>query len=277
MPLKGDILRLLDFPGARRFLSALATRTARFETGADVEVFHRGIWVYRRGTRYYPFGRRFCHYRHWADLAGEYLSNAEDHWFHHYRPQKGDVVIDVGAGLGEDTWAFSQAVGETGRVIAIEAYPSSFEILECFCRLNRFANTTPLQAAVMDKAGKVTMVVSENWAENAVDQGNRSQGVEVQAATLDEICEAQAVTKIDFLKMNIEGAERYALPGMGPMILRVQRICVSCHDYMAARGAGEQYRTRAFVERFLTEHGFRVSSRQDDPRDYIRDQVFGLR
>jgi hypothetical protein len=42
-------------------------------------------------------------------------------------------------------------------------------------------------------------------------------------------------------------------------------------------GHGEHFRTRNFVEQFLAEHGFRVASREEDPRDWVRDHIFGLR
>jgi len=83
--------------------------------------------------------------------------------------------------------------------------------------------------------------------------------------------------KIAFLKMNIEGAEREALLGMGPSLRRVEQICVACHDFRADLGHGEQFRTRIFVQEFLVKHGFTLRSRPDDPRSYVRDHVFGLR
>jgi FkbM family methyltransferase len=260
----------------------LATRFARKQTGADAEILYQGLWVHRLGPYYYPDGRQFNYtsatFRHWKDLAKLYITDAEDFWLRHNPPQKGDVVIDVGAGRGESTLAFSQAVGDTGRVIAIEAHPLSFQFLEVFCSLNRLVNTMPLQLAVMDKSGMVSLVESESWwGANTIGQSNGSQGIQVRAATLDEICEAEGIKQIDFLKMNIEGAERYALLGMESVIHRVQTICVACHDFLADSGHGEQFRTRDFVEQFLTEHGFNLASRPDDHRNYVRDHVFGLR
>ncbi|HEY2460768.1 MAG TPA: FkbM family methyltransferase, partial [Candidatus Acidoferrum sp.] len=85
------------------------------------------------------------------------------------------------------------------------------------------------------------------------------------------------INQIDFLKMNIEGAERFALPGMESMIAHIRHICVACHDFRSNLGHGENFRTRAFVEEFLSNHGFTIVSRRDDPRDYVRDHVFGLR
>jgi len=40
-----------------------------------------------------------------------YLRDARDYWFHVYRPREGDVIVDIGAGRGEDVYAFSLGVG----------------------------------------------------------------------------------------------------------------------------------------------------------------------
>ncbi len=276
-----NIIRLFDRPGMRYILGNIATGLCKRHTHTDVEIFYHGLWTHRVGSYYFPDGYRFNYtlstFGCWKDQEKKYLSNAEDFWFQHYRPQKGDIVLDIGAGRGEDVLAFSQGVGDTGRVIAIEAHSLSFQILNKFCVLNRLANTTPLQAVLMDKPGTVSMVESDIWEENAVDLVNGPAGTEIQATTLDQVCEDEDVKEIAFLKMNIEGAERYALLGAEAVIQRVRTICVACHDFRADYGEGEQFRTRDFVERFLTEHGFKVISRPDDPRKYVRDHLFGLR
>src|SRR5262245_5196542 len=68
--------------------------------------------------------------------SGKQLRDASDYWFHLYKPQAGDIIVDIGAGRGEDVYAFSQAVGETGHVIAVEPHPESFSILRRFCELH---------------------------------------------------------------------------------------------------------------------------------------------
>jgi FkbM family methyltransferase len=278
-------VRLLDRPGGRLLLGKLATRVARRVLDADVEIMYDALWTHRVGSYFFPDGPQFNYnlpfdfpYR-WKEQKELYISAAEDFWFQHYRPQEGDVVIDIGAGCGEDTLAFSLAAGETGRVIAIEAHPLTFAILKHFCRLNRLVNTTPLQLALMDKPGMVSMIESDEslWETRSVEYGVESSGLQVRASTLDEVCEVEGLKDIAFVKMNIEGAERYALLGMKSVIRRIRRICVACHDFRADCGDGEQFRTRAFVEQFLIEHGFTLASRPDDPRNYVRDHIFGLR
>ena len=279
---KRSLIRLLDRPGGRFLLGKIATRFLRRRVRDGVEIAYlEGMWTRRVGPHFFPDGLRFDYtyadFDSWKRQAEIYESDTKDFWLQHYRPQEGDVIVDVGAGRGEDMLTFSRAVGDAGRVIAIEAHPLSFAILKNFCRLNRLSNVTAVHLALMDKPGKVRIAESESsWMENAVGHGEVSSGIPVRAGTLSEICEEQGLKDIAFLKMNIEGAERFALLGMRAVMPRIRQICVACHDFRAKLGHGEQFRTRAFVERFLVDHGFTLASRPDDPRDFVRDHVFGL-
>jgi FkbM family methyltransferase len=280
---KRSLVRILDRPGGRLLLGKIVTRFARRATGDDIQIdYVAGLWTHRVGPHFFPDGPRFNysppHFVSWKGELGRYVSDTKDFWLQHYLPQEGDVVIDVGAGRGEDTLTFSRAVGETGRVIAVEAHPLSFKILTHFCRLNQLSNVTLLQLALMDKQGTVRIAESESsWMENAIERDEGSLGIPVRSTTLNDVCEQEGLKNIAFLKMNIEGAERYALLGAEPVIQNIRQICVACHDFRFERGEGQQFRTRAFVEQFLTGHGFTLASRPNDPRNYVRDHVFGLR
>jgi FkbM family methyltransferase len=280
---KRALTRLFDRPGGRFLLGKIATRYLQRIIGDGVEISYvEGMWTRRVGPHFFPDGPKFNYvysdFDNWLRQAEVYASETREYWLQHYRPQEGDVIVDVGAGRGEDTLTFSRAVGATGRVIAIEAHPLSFEILKSFCRLNRLSNVTLLQLALMDKPGTVRIAESESsWMENAIESGEGSSGIPVRATTLTDVCKQQGLNDITFLKMNIEGAERDALLGMEPVIQQIRQICVACHDFRYDLGHGEQFRTRALVERFLVEHGFTLASRPDDPRGYVRDHIFGLR
>lgn len=283
MSYKRALIRLLDRPGGRFLLGELATSFFRRIAGEGVEITYvEGMWTRRVGPHFFPDGPEFNYayadFDRWNREAELYVSQTKDFWLYNYGPKEGDVVLDIGAGRGEDTLTFSRAVGETGRVIAIEAHPLSFAILKNFCRLNRLSNVTPVHLALMDKPGTVQIVESASlWVENAVTYSEASSGIEVRAGTLDDLCAQEGIREITFLKMNIEGAERYALLGAEAAMPRVRQICVACHDFRAELGHGEEFRTRAFVEQFLVEHGFTLASRPDDPRDYVRDHLYGMR
>ena len=282
MTLKRAIIGKFDKPLGRPLLGLLTTaRARRLLKKKDVEVRFDQIWLHRLGPYFIPDGTKFQYYDStilsWNDEIPGYLRNAKDYWFSYYLPKPGDVILDVGAGHGEDVFAFSRVVGGSGRVVAIEAHPVSFRILEHFCRLNRLSNVTPIHAAIMDFPGIVTIDDGDRWEANTVSTTHKQGGATIRATTLDDICNEQKITKIDFLKINIEGAETFALQGMRDMIGKVRSVCVCCHDFRTERGHGEQYRTRDFVEKFLTGNGFEVSRRADDPRDYVRDHLYGRR
>jgi FkbM family methyltransferase len=278
---KKALARQIDRPGGRFVLGKLATWYARRITGADIEISYlNGLWTHRAGQYFFPDGRNFNYvsgeFSGWKHQIDQYVSDTKEYWLRHYTPKEGHVIVDVGAGRGEDTLTFSRGVGETGRVIAVEAHPLLFQILKNFCRLNRLRNVTPLHLALMDKPGKVHLVESESWMENSVQYGAPS-GIEVPADTLDAVCRQEDLSEIAFVKMNIEGAERQALVGMASTVPKIGQVCIACHDFRYEQGDGEEFRTRAFVERVLTKHGFTLTSRPDDPREYVRDHVFGLR
>jgi FkbM family methyltransferase len=274
------LVRLLDRPGGRGLLGSVATRIM-LDGGRNFEIkYISGIWTRRMGSLFLPDGPRF-EYKcedpsSWTDQLSQYAVDTKEFWLLYYQPKEGDVIVDLGAGRGENTFTFSKAVGRTGRVIAIEAHPLSYTILKNFCALNHLTNVTALQVALMDKPGKVRIVESESsWTGNTVQYG-KSSSYKVRAATLDDLSEELSLERIDFLKMNIEGAERYALPGAQAVMPRIKQICVACHDFRADLGHGERFRTRAFVGGFLREYGFTLTSRPDDSRDYVRDHIFGL-
>lgn len=282
MSLKRNIVNFLDREGGRALLGKVTTYLARRELGREVRVFHDGrLWIHHVNSTFFPDDRRFRYYgssfKDWAELPSRYMRDAEDYWFRRYHPREGDTILDVGAGRGEDSFAFSRAVGSSGRVVAIEAHPQTYELLEGFCRLNRLENTSLLNVAVMDKQGEISMVESDDWRANAVATDETSGDVRVTATTIDRICSELVIKRVDFLKMNIEGAERYALPGMKSMLGSTTAICVACHDFLADRGLGESYRTKQFVEQFLVGHGFRTVSYPEDARDYVRCHVFAFR
>lgn len=277
------LIKLLDRPGCRYLLAKFATRSARRVVGEDMSIVYiNGMWTHRIGRHVFPDSRTFNYtsssFLRWSRQWESHIADTADFWLRHYSPKEGDVVIDVGAGRGEDLISFSNSVGKTGRVLAIEADPESFTALSNFCQLNHLYNVTAIQAALMDKAGMVYITKSvSSWMENSISFAKEASGTSVQAKTLDAIFENEGLRNIAFLKMNIEGAERFALVGMESTIGRVSQICVACHDFRGDRGEGDHFRTRAFVERFLTDRGFVLFSRREDPRDYVRDHVFGLK
>jgi FkbM family methyltransferase len=250
--------------------------------GVDIEVFWDGMWIRRVGPYYFPdpdmFNGRPLAWERWAQQAGKYLRDAEDYWFHLYKPSEGNVIVDIGAGRGEDVFAFSHSVGPSGRVIAIEPHPVSFRALEKFRALNRLNNVELLNYACVDHPAQLEIETLPVWESNYVRSGSRSPTSHaVTAVRFDDLCKERRIDRIDYLKMNIEGAERAALPGCRAALDRTHFVTVAAHDFRAARGEGEEFRTLAFVRQFLTVAGFDLITRDDDSRYYVPYHVHGSR
>jgi FkbM family methyltransferase len=248
----------------------------------DIEVLWDGMWIRRVGSLYFPdpelFAKEAPPFPRWGSLDQKFLRDADDYWFHVYKPKAGDVIVDVGAGRGEDVFAFSRAVGETGHVLAIEPHPVSFATLTKFVAMNGFSNVTTLRRACLDRVADLQIETLPVWESNYVREGEpTSSSYPVHGMTLDSICNEQSVARVDFLKMNIEGAERFALPGAIETLQRTLHVCIAAHDFRANRGEGEAFRTLGFVREVLTRAGFELRTRDEDPRYYVPYHVHGVR
>ena len=63
----------------------------------------------------------------------------------------GDWVLDIGANIGQYTKRFSELVGDSGRVIAFEPVPDTFELLTANAQRFRQKNVTLFNAAASDQ------------------------------------------------------------------------------------------------------------------------------
>ena len=266
----------------RHWLAQRATEIARAAMpGVDVQIFWDGLWVRRIGPDYFPdpdmFRTATPNWERWAGQAQKHLRDAADYWFHVYKPRAGDTIVDIGAGRGEDVFAFSRAVGPDGHVWAIEPHPVSFAVLQKLCELNRLDNVTALNYACMDRAADLQIETLPVWESNYVRTGDATESSDaVKGVRFDDLAKEHEMGRIDFLKMNIEGAEKQALLGCRQALQRTRHVCIAAHDFRAARGEGEAFRTLDFVKQFLTGSGFDIVTRED-PRYYVPYHVHGTR
>ncbi len=132
----------------------------------------------------------------------------------------GMTVLDVGANLGYHTVIAASRVGAAGRVIAFEPEPNNFELLSRNVRENNFSNVRLCNIAVADKQGVLTLHISDSnkgkhsLVNTSAQSSEYTRSIEVQTRTIDDVMSEQNVTRVDIIKMDIEGAEPLALIGM---------------------------------------------------------------
>jgi len=135
----------------------------------------------------------------------------------------------LGANLGYFTLLLAKQVGRHGRVIAFEAHPDNVKQIAANVRLNSFESWVNIEnLAIADGSNSVVQLFpgrlysSFNGTEpshcewNIVGhdvEGNLTQAAfEVPATSLDAYFPPNS--RLDFIKIDIEGAESQALPGM---------------------------------------------------------------
>jgi FkbM family methyltransferase len=132
--------------------------------------------------------------------------------------RSGDVVVDAGARIGTFAAKASAAVGETGRVIAIEPEPKNFACLKKNIEANQLINVIPIQKMLWSEARVLDLYLSANASSHSpfcgAYYGSTGESIRVEAETLDGILKTCGIESVDFIKMDIEGSEVEALKGM---------------------------------------------------------------
>lgn len=265
------VVRRLDRPGRRALLVVPASLWVSVAYRAPCLVrWLDGVWIHQyRGARipHASLGR--------AAPPAVFTAEARDIFLYAYTPRPGDTVFDLGAGVGAETLLFSRLVGPSGRVVSLEPHPGTYERLARLCEVNRLANVTPLQAAASNVDGDVVISDLDHHLRNTIVEPELD-GITVRACRIDTIARDLGITRIDLLKMNIEGAERLAVGGLEDIVENTRHVCISCHDFLADDAGAERLRTKELVRAFLVDHGFRVTTRDDAPDPWTRDYVYGV-
>lgn len=139
---------------------------------------------------------------------------------------KGDVCFDIGANIGAVMFALAQKVAHNGKVYAFEPGPPIFK------RLAQNVASNPHYSAsiIIEKLGVSEKNTQLNWSEelrwNARGNGSLRVGgsVLVDVVTLDSYCYDEGITKVDFIKIDVEGMEHLVLKGAEAVLTRCQPI-----------------------------------------------------
>jgi len=144
------------------------------------------------------------------------MTSHEDDIIEHFCPNEGDVFVDIGAHIGRYTIIGSKLVGTNGKVVAIEPHPGNFEMLNRNIKLNLLNNVTTLNCAVYDKDMRVRLYLTDEFGSSGrhsliVKTGEKF--VEVNANTLDYLLQLLGIREVNWIKIDVEGAEFGVLKG----------------------------------------------------------------
>ncbi len=148
----------------------------------------------------------------WGDLM-MFRGNYEPKVNEIFRPKKDEVVLDVGAHIGYYALKAASLVGYQGKVVAIEPNPSNIEVIKMNMKINNLDNVTPINAAVSDKNGTLRLWDYGATHLMSVIEKEGYMYIEVQALTIDSLVSNLKLSRVDWIKIDVEGAEYAVLLG----------------------------------------------------------------
>lgn len=147
----------------------------------------------------------------------------------HRLMRAGDVAMDVGANQGLFTAAFGSIAS---KVIAVEPIPWQAERVRANIALNQYKDAHVFEGAVSDQEGETTLRFGgQESTSSIVWQHKNGRELQVKTTTLDKLIDIFGLTRVDFIKLDIEGAEEIALEGGKRMLSEMKPVlCLEASD-----------------------------------------------
>ena len=184
------------------------------------------------------------------------------------------VFFDIGACEGESSIRYSRLF-PNAKVFTFEPLPSNFELVQKNITSYKSTSIFPLQLCLSDSVGETTFHVSSGNPENTKSEdwnyGNKSSSllapaktkevhswlkfedeIKVQTTTLQKFCTEQNISKIDFIHMDVQGAELMVLKGAKGFIQYINMIWLEVEAVELYKGQP----LKNDVENFMKQHGF---------------------
>jgi FkbM family methyltransferase len=142
-------------------------------------------------------------------------------------PSPGNVIIDAGGCFGDTAIYFAKSAGPAGHVYSFDPLPQHGNVIRYNIEQNDLSQRVTYVPYAVGETSNDTPPAVESGVRSSVAQPGFSllRTEDAFAVTsIDDFCEARALPKLDFLKMDIEGFELSALRGARKSIARFQPV-----------------------------------------------------
>jgi FkbM family methyltransferase len=143
----------------------------------------------------------------------------------HYNIKKGQVIVDIGANIGIFAVKAAKKVGESGKIIAIEPEKRNLEFLKKNVEANNLNNVIIIPEGVWSKRTAKKLFLRGMGGHSFFRRSESYDDMNLD--TLDNILKDLDIEKINFIKMDIEGAEIEALKGANTTLKKKTSLAIS--------------------------------------------------
>ncbi len=172
----------------------------------------------------------------------------------------GMTFLDIGANIGLYSLFAAAKVGPAGTVVSLEPSSREFKKLQSNVELNGFRQVQLLRVAASDHAGSAELRIAneEQAGLNTLGQFAHDTGLAgnetVRLERIDELGRRLELARVDVIKMDVEGAELYALHGAEETLKAFQPLLLL---EMSDRSSAYQDSSSAKVWDYLESLGYR--------------------
>lgn len=180
--------------------------------------------------------------------------------------EEGQVALDIGANVGAHTLQMARSVGASGHTFAIEATDYAYGKLCRNIALNPdvIGQVTPIHAMLLpkgDASSEVSMIHSSWPFDTKSERHATHQGVfksvgDAKKVALDTLLEELNVTRVDLVKLDVDGNEWDVLSGGEDFFKRfmptiIMELATDYNDPESTKGIRN-------IHTFLTKLGYRI-------------------
>lgn len=144
----------------------------------------------------------------------------KQNYFEYFDLKENEIVVDAGANIGLFTVLAAKKLNNTGKVIAIEPDYDNYNILIENIKINNLTNVEVVKKGLWSKKKQLQFNIGVRPGEHSLFENEQMSGknIIIECDTLDNILEELNIKQLDFMKMDIEGAEIEALKGCSTIL-----------------------------------------------------------
>jgi FkbM family methyltransferase len=178
----------------------------------------------------------------------------------------GDIVVDVGANIGEYSLIAAQKVKQNGKVISIEPLKETAQTLTKNFQLNNFTNYEVITKVIGNENKKVNLYKqmaggTMGFVDSTLIGRKFEKADEVEMTTIDEILSTRNIENVKVIKIDIEGYEFELLKGAKNSLKnkKIKNLIIEVHiNYLKEKGISE----KQFYD-YLNQQGYVVDIIQE--------------
>lgn len=154
--------------------------------------------------------------------------------------KKSSVFFDVGANIGYFS-LLAQAVNKKLKVYSFEPLPKNRESLKLNIKINSTKSIELIETCVSDSNGDIQFSIPPKdecgWGRISNENIFNGETLQLKTQTLDSFCELNKISKVDFIKIDVEGFEYHVLKGAQKTLNAGPDICIELND-QCLKGTG---------------------------------------